>query len=121
MIGYAADIFVLDEIALNNNLDIVSLRLLCRFPYASRELIKNPMRGLRFIASNPSLSALLIKNKIKTNGDPNKIPHNERSHWINRSKCEVCMACDLPLLSYSLGETLEESEEIVETENVVLG
>lgn len=110
MIGYAADIFVIDEIALKNNLDIVSLRLLCRFPYASRELIKNPMRGLRFIASNPAMSALLIKNKLLTNGDPNKIPHNERSHWINRSKCEVCMACDLPLLSYSLGETLEEEE-----------
>ena len=110
MIGYAADIYVIDEIALKNNLDIVSLRLLCRFPYASRELIKNPMRGLRFIASNPAMSALLIRNKLATNGDPNKIPHNERSHWINRSKCEVCMACDLPLLSYSLGETLEEEE-----------
>ena len=121
MIGYAADIFVLDEIALKNNLDIVSLRLLCRFPYASRELIKNPLRGLRFIASNPAMSALLIKNKIMTNGDPNKIPHNERSHWINRSKCEVCMACDLPLLSYSLGEIIEEDEETVYSENVVLG
>jgi hypothetical protein len=111
MIGYAADIYVLDEMALKNNLDIVSLRLLCRFPYASRELIKNPIRGLRFIASNPAMSALLIKNKILNNGDPNKIPHNERSHWINRSKCEVCMACDLPLLSYSLGEALELEED----------
>jgi beta-lactamase family protein len=110
MIGYAADIFVLDELALKNNLDIVSLRLLCRFPYASQELIKNPYRGLKFIASNPALSALLINNKIVSNGSPNKLPHNERSHWINRSKCEVCLACDLPLLSYSLGESLEEKE-----------
>jgi hypothetical protein len=114
MIGYAADIFIIDELALANNLDIVSLRLLCRFPYASQELIKNPFRGLRFIASNPGLSALLIKNKVMMNGNPNKLPHNERSHWINRSKCEVCMACDLPLLSYSLGEFIEEEEDKAE-------
>ena len=110
MIGYAADIYVLHEIALKQNMDIVSLRLLCRFPYASQELIKNPYRGLRFIASNPALSALLINNKVLRNGNPNKLPHNERSHWINRSKCEVCMACDLPLLSYSLGEDIEAEE-----------
>lgn len=112
MIGYAADIFVLDELALKNNLDIVSLRLLCRFPYASQELIKNPYRGLKFIASNPALSALLINNKILSNGNPNKLPHNERSHWINRSKCEICLACDLPLLSNALGESLETELEV---------
>ncbi len=112
MIGYAADIFVLNEVALKNNLDIVSLRLLCRFPYASQELIKNPYRGLRFIASNPALSALLINNKILSNGNPNKLPHNERSHWINRSKCEICLACDLPLLSNALGESLEAEMEV---------
>ncbi len=54
------------------------------------------------------------------NGDPNKIPHNERSHWINRSKCEVCMACDLPLLSYSLGEKLEQYEEEIIAEKTEL-
>jgi hypothetical protein len=110
-VGYAADVFVENEIALENNLDIVCLRLLTRYPTASRYMMRNPIRGMRFMLSNPSLTELMVKNKMLTRGNPNKLPFNERSHWINKTKCEVCMACDIPLLSHEFGELMEMAEK----------
>lgn len=110
-VGYAADVFVEDEVALENNLDIVCLRLLTRYPTASKYMLRHPLRGLRFMLSNPAITQLMVKNKMVTRGNPNKLPFNERSHWINKTKCEVCMACDIPLMSYEFGELVEQLEK----------
>lgn len=109
-VGYGADVDVFDVDVLQDNLDIVCLRLLTRYPTASKTMIKNPMRALKYLFTNPHLSKLAVTQKIKANGNPNKLPFNERSHWINKSKCEVCMACDIPLMSDEWGEILEALE-----------
>jgi hypothetical protein len=109
-VGYAAEVFVQQESALKNNLDIVCLRLLTRYPTASKYMLQRPLRGLRYMLSNPQLVQLIAKNKMVTRGNPNKLPFNERAHWINKSKCEICMACDIPLLTYELGEMMEQAQ-----------
>ena len=110
MVGYGADIDVLNDIALKENHDIVCLRLLTRIPVATDYLGKQPLRMIKFMISNPLNSSLSIKQKMIANGNPNKIPYNERSHWINKTPCDICRACNIPLLSYEFGELLEQEE-----------
>ncbi len=108
-IGYGADIDILDQNCLKDNLDIVSLRLLSRFPSASYNMVREPLRAMKYLANNPAYAALAIRQKLATGGNPNKLPYNERSHWINKSKCDVCRLCDIPLLSDEFGEELARS------------
>lgn len=105
-IGYGADIYIQDPACLKDNLDIVSLRLLSRFPSAAHTLRRDPLRALRYLTQNPSFARLALKQKLQLHGKPNKLPFNERSHWINKSKCEVCRLCNIPLLSDEFGEQL---------------
>ena len=98
-IGYGADIDILDQKCLKDNLDIVSIRLLSRFPAASYHMIREPLRAAKYFINNHDFARLAIKQKIITRGNPNKLPYNERAHWINKSKCDVCKLCDIPLLS----------------------
>jgi hypothetical protein len=108
-IGYGADLEVLDEVCLKDNIDIVSLRLLSRFPAASRTMLRKPLRAAKYLSGNPGYAALALKQKLITRGNMNKLPYNERSHWINKGKCDVCMLCDIPLLSDEFGELLQKN------------
>ena len=105
-IGYGADIYILNENCLKDNLDIVSLRLLSRFPSASFTMKREPLRALKYLSGNPQFAYLAIQQKLLTRGNPNKLPYNERAHWVNKSKCDVCRLCDIPLLSDDFGEIL---------------
>lgn len=105
-IGYGADIYVTDESCLKDNIDIVSLRLLSRFPAASHTMIREPVRAARYLSTNPTYAYLALKQKIQMGGNLNKLPYNERAHWINKGKCDVCRLCDIPLLSDDFGEQL---------------
>src|SRR5205823_4273528 len=73
-IGYGADIYVLDDKCLVDNIDIVSIRLLSRFPAASRTMRLEPLRAFKFLSTNRAFAALAIKQKIATRGNPNKLP-----------------------------------------------
>jgi len=110
-IGYGADICVLEESCLIDNIDIVSIRLLSRFPSASRTMRHEPVRAIKYLTGNPAYAALAFKQKLYTRGNPNKLPFNERSHWVNKGKCDVCRLCDIPLLSDEFGNILMEKEE----------
>ena len=105
-IGYGADIYVLDEACLADNIDIVSIRLLSRFPAASNVMLREPFRAFRYLSVNTAFAKIAVKQKWQTRGNPNKLPFNERAHWVNKSKCDVCRLCDIPLLSDELGEML---------------
>ena len=106
-IGYGADIYITDDTCLMDNIDIVSLRLLSRFPSASHTMMREPVRAARYMTANPTYAYLAIKQKIQMRGNMNKLPYNERSHWINKGRCDVCLLCDLPLLSDDFGELLK--------------
>jgi hypothetical protein len=72
-------------------------------------MVREPIRAVRYMTNNPMFTSLAIRQKLYTRGNPNKLPYNERQHWINKSKCEVCRMCDIPLLSDELGEALESA------------
>ncbi len=81
-IGYGIDVDVLHEDALEKNLDIVCVRLLTRYPRASTQLMKRPLRALKYYFTNPILGTLALKQKFKLKSQVNKFPYNERDHWI---------------------------------------
>jgi hypothetical protein len=105
-IGYGIDVDVFSERALEKNLDIVCVRLLTRYPRASRQLAKRPFRALKYYFTNPMLGTLALKQKLKLKSQVNKFPYNERDHWITYTKCDLCHVCNMPLLSWELGESL---------------
>lgn len=109
-IGYGADIYVKDKSCLEDNIDIVSLRLLSRFPSASYHMTRNPYRGIKYLTTNFEFAKIAIKQKITMRGNMNKLPFNEREHWVNKSKCEICRLCDIPLLTDELGVMLNEKK-----------
>jgi hypothetical protein len=105
-IGYGIDVDVYDELTLEQNLDIVCVRLITRYPTASGSLRKDPFRALNYFIKHPMMSKLAIKQKLKLRSAVNKFPYNERDHWISWSKCDLCKVCDLPVLSWEMGEQM---------------
>ncbi len=102
---------MLNEKCLIDNIDIVSIRLLSRFPAASHNMKREPLRAFKYLYTNPAYAKLAVKQKIYTKGNPNKLPYNERSHWVNKGKCDVCRLCDIPLLSDDFGEKINYYEK----------
>lgn len=98
-IGYGADIEILNQSCLTDNSDILSIRLLSRFPSAAFHMIREPFRAMRYLISNFEFVYLSLALKIASKGNPNKITYNERSIWINKTKAEVCNLCKMPVLS----------------------
>ncbi len=94
-IGYGCEVYIHKEEAVEHNLDIVVFSLLTRYPSAKANLKRSPIRSLNYYLQNQHLAHLMIQKKL-TQGKLSK--HNARSHWINRTKCEVCRICDIPLL-----------------------
>jgi hypothetical protein len=108
-IGYGIDVEVFEEFTLEKNLDIVCVRLLSLYPKATDNLIKQPFRSMKWLVTNPIMSALAIKQKLSLRAAVNKYPYNERDHWISYSKCDLCQVCNMPLLSKEFAEQLGES------------
>lgn len=106
-IGYGADIHIIEDDCIKDNLDILSLRILSRFPTAKGTVFKDPFRTLQYLYHNRVHSAIALKQKISLRNKVNKIPFNERSHWINKSKCEICLSCNLPLLTNELAQQIK--------------
>jgi len=111
-IGYGIDVYIHNETDLEKNLDIVCVRLITRYPRASTDLIKRPLRALKYFVTNPGITKLAVKQKLRMKNTVNKFPYNERDHWVSYSKCELCRVCDLPLLSFEFGETLSKPSAV---------
>jgi hypothetical protein len=77
-----------------------------RYPRATKQLLKRPLRAIKYYVTNPMLGSLALKQKFKLKNQVNKFPYNERDHWITFTKCELCQVCNMPLLSWELGESL---------------
>jgi hypothetical protein len=107
-IGYGIDVDVYDELTLEQNLDIVCVRLITRYPTASGSLRKDPFRAINYFIKHPMMTKLAIQQKLKLRNTVNKFPYNERDHWISWSKCDLCKVCNLPLLSWEMGEQMEK-------------
>lgn len=95
-IGYGLTVDVYDQLTLEKNLDIVCVRLVTRYPIARHDLLKYPLRALRFYSYNPRLTSLWLKQKIRLKPYVNRYPYNERDHWMTYNKCDLCAVCKMP-------------------------
>jgi hypothetical protein len=101
VVGYGCDLYVRDPSILDEGLDTACVQLLTNHPAASRHMRSEPLRGLRFLAQNP-LTLRWAAVRVRRGGRPDAM--GDRPLWLSRSKCEVCRACDLPLLDAELAE-----------------
>ncbi len=102
-IGYGCSIEIRDRSLLMKKLDTVCVRLLTRHPTASRHMLKQPLRAARFLWANPltrkwAIRRLRHRDNLDATYDANL--------WLARTKCEVCQACNMPLLDASFSSTL---------------
>ena len=105
-IGYGIDVDVFEELTLEQNLDIVCVRLLTRYPTASKSMMQAPLRAMGYFLRHPVMSKLALKQKFMLRKTVNKYPFNERDHWVTYSKCELCKVCNMPELNFEFGEQL---------------
>ncbi len=99
-IGYGINVTVHDELSLEKNLDIVCVRLISRFPIFKDDFMRNSGRILKYYLTNPSISNLWLKQKVKLRPYVNKYPFNERDHWLTYNKCEICKVCNMQEVNF---------------------
>jgi hypothetical protein len=98
-IGYGCDIEVFDQSTIESSLDIVCVRLLTRQPQASRHWRVSPVRLAKHLLTSPTTRTWVIKSFLGGSADySDKMTNDVMREWLFRTKCEVCRACDLPLL-----------------------
>lgn len=95
-IGYAITIEIYEEHTLEKNLDIVCMRLITRYPMARKDIMKYPLRALKYYTYNPRLTSLWLKQKVQLKPYVNRYPFNERDHWLTYNKCNLCAVCKMP-------------------------
>jgi hypothetical protein len=105
-IGYGLDVEVFDGSCLENNLDIVCVRLITRFPMFKDDMLSHTGRIMKYYFNNPALTHLWLKQKISLRSQVNKRQFNERDRWITFNKCELCKVCKIPEYNF------ENSEEV---------
>jgi len=103
-IGYGGEIFVIKSGILEANLDVDCIRLLTRHPRATQHWKKEPIRMVRFLASNPTTRSWALKRTIRSAandiaGQSKPLDELTGKQWLLRSKCELCRICDLPLVA----------------------
>lgn len=107
IIGYGAEITILDKQIIEQNLDIICVRLLTNQPVASKQMKSSPFRAIKYLANNPLTTSWAIKQAVNGKNKVNKNPVNERSLWLRKTKCEICQVCNIPMLSDEFGESLK--------------
>jgi hypothetical protein len=104
LIGYGWEVFMRDREAVKRKLDAVCLRLLTRIPSAKHHMLKTErLRAVRYVAGNP-LTRQWVGRYLVRKSKQRAIYDQEL--WLNRTKCEVCQACDIPLLDYDFSSAL---------------
>lgn len=106
-IGYGCEIEVFDEQTVAAGIDVMCVRLLTRQPPASRHWRAEPFRVVRHLISSPTTRSWALRAALNRSSDYSEKKTNDvMREWLFRSKCEVCRACDLPLLNNDFAESL---------------
>lgn len=92
-IGYACEVELLDRRAAKENLDVLCVNLLARYPTTRSSLKKDPLRALEYLIRNPARRALALR-RLKPH--LNEGVSFDRSTWLLREPREVRELCGLP-------------------------
>jgi hypothetical protein len=108
-IGYGCEINVFRPEVIEANLDVISVQLLTRMPSATRHWRTEPLRFARYALSSTITRSWMTQAAMNRLRKRPAFPddYNEKMRpWLFRTKCEVCRACDLPLLDEKFAATL---------------
>lgn len=98
IIGYGAEIHIYNEDSIQFEYENYCVRLLSRYPNTKEYLKKSPFRALKYLLSDEIKRKNLLN---KTMGNKDKIIDytdsllSKRDLWLNKSKCDVCKACNI--------------------------
>ena len=98
IIGYGAETYITNMDAVEHEYENYCIRLLSRYPNTKEYLKKDPFRALRYLLADDTKRKNLL-NKIlgkhtKTIDYSDAIL-SKRNLWLNKSKCDVCKACNI--------------------------
>jgi len=108
-IGYGCEIHVFQQETVEEGLDTACVQLLTRIPSASRHWRSEPMRMARHVLSSPinrTWATQAARNRIWGKPGASNDYNDKMRQWLFRTKCEVCRACDLPMLDERFAESL---------------
>jgi hypothetical protein len=106
-IGYGCEIHVFDQRTVKAGVDITCVRLLTRQPQASRHWKVEPVRLARYFLSSQTTRSWALRSALNRSSEYSETRNNDvMREWLFRSKCEVCRACDLPLLDEAFAANL---------------
>ena len=98
IIGYGAEVHCYTEEAVSKEYENYCVRLLSRYPNTKEYLQRTPMRGIKYLLSD-TIKRKNLFNKMLGNtaavidySDPRL---GNRNLWLNKSKCDVCKACNI--------------------------
>ncbi len=97
IIGYGAEITIFNEKAISEY-ENYCVRLLSRYPNTKEYLQRTPVRAVRYLLAD-HIKRNNLWNKLL--GRNEKVIHyfdtalTNRELWLNKSKCEVCKACNI--------------------------
>jgi len=98
IIGYGAEVYIYHEDAVKYEYENYCVRLLSRYPNTKEYLKRSPFRALKYLLSDDTKRKNLLN---KAMGKHDKIIDysdailGKRDLWLNKSKCDVCKACNI--------------------------
>lgn len=98
IIGYGAEVFIYNEDCILHEYENYCVRLLSRYPNTREYLKKTPLRAIKYLLSDEIKRKNLIR---KITGKNNEVLEytdtrlSDRDLWLNKSKCDVCKACNI--------------------------
>jgi len=98
IIGYGAEIFIYSEDSVTLEYENYCVRLLSRYPNTKEYLKKEPWRAIKYLLADDVKRNNLISKALRNYGklvDYSDPILGKRDLWLNKSKCDVCKACNI--------------------------
>ncbi|HTA61738.1 MAG TPA: hypothetical protein VK835_04755, partial [Bacteroidia bacterium] len=98
IIGYGAEIFIYSEDSVKFEYENYCVRLLSRYPNTKEYLKKEPWRAIKYLLADDVKRNNLINKALR---NPDKMVDysdpilGKRDLWLNKSKCDICKACNI--------------------------
>ena len=108
-IGYGCEVNVFRPEIIETNIDVVCVQLLTRIPSATRHWKSEPFRMARYVLSGSITRGWAVQatwNRLRKRPAFPDDYNDKMRPWLFRTKCEVCCACDLPMLDEKFAQTL---------------
>lgn len=104
IIGYGCEIIVFDKKSIEEQLDNYAIKILSRYPNTKSYIKRNPIRSMKYLLNDKIKRKMLLDKLLKRNDKNFYVDPllNDNDIWFNRSKCEICRKCNIPIITDEL-------------------